>query len=71
MPVESRRYSIEELLFLRESPLVTNPELPAQMEQWIMQPAIEKRALQNSQTQYVSPFYILYKDLIDACEVAM
>jgi len=58
MPIESLHYSIEELLFLRDSPLVTKPELPAQMEQWIMQPAIEKRALQNSQAQYFSLLYV-------------
>lgn len=47
-------YSIEELLALRDSPLVTKPDLPAQMEQWLNQPAIERRNLQNAQPQYFS-----------------
>ena len=51
MSFESGHYSIEELLALRESPLVTKPDLPPQMEQWITQPAIERRNLQNSQSQ--------------------
>ena len=51
MSFESRHYSIEELLALRDSPLVTKPDLPPQMEQWITQPAIERRNLQNSQSQ--------------------
>ena len=51
MASESRHYSIEELLALRESPLVTKPDLPPQMEQWITQPAIERKNLQNSQSQ--------------------
>jgi hypothetical protein len=51
MSFESGHYSIEELLALRDSPLVTKPDLPPQMEQWITQPAIERRNLQNSQPQ--------------------
>jgi hypothetical protein len=53
MSSNSFQYSIEELLALRDSPLVTKPDLPAQMEQWITQPAIERRNLQNSQSQYI------------------
>jgi hypothetical protein len=45
-----RQYSIDELIALRESPLVTTPESLPQMEQW-MQP-IERRSLANSQAQY-------------------
>ena len=51
MSFESGHYAIEELLALRQSPLVTKPDLPPQMEQWISQPAIERRNLQNSQSQ--------------------
>ena len=36
-------YSIEELLALRESPLITKPDSLPQMEQW-MQPPIDRRA---------------------------
>jgi hypothetical protein len=54
MSFQTGRYSIEELLALRESPLVTKPDLPPQMEQWINQPAIERRNLQNAQAQYSS-----------------
>jgi len=46
------QYSIEELLALRESPLVTKPEGLPQMEQW-MQPAIDRRNLQNAQSLYL------------------
>jgi hypothetical protein len=52
-------YSIEELIALRESPLVTKPDLPPQMEQWINQPANERRNLQNSQSQYSSLLIIV------------
>jgi len=54
MSYHTGRYSIEDLLALRDSPLVTKPELPAQMEQWINQPGNERRNLQNAQTQYTS-----------------
>lgn len=52
MSTHSVQYSIEELLALRESPLVTKPEGLPQMEQW-MQPAIDRRNLQNAQLQYL------------------
>jgi hypothetical protein len=69
MSIKSQSYSIEELLALRDSPLVTKPELPAQMEQWIMQPALEKKALQNSQAQYFSS--LVCKNVTDTCLVEM
>src|SRR2546423_3041728 len=50
MSNHSGHYSIEELLALRESPLVSKPEALPQMEQW-MQPAMDRRALQNAQPQ--------------------
>ena len=55
MSNHSGHYSIEELLALRESPLVSKPETLPQMEQW-MQPAMDRRALQNAQPQYFSFF---------------
>jgi len=55
MSNHSGHYSIEELLALRESPLVSKPEALPQMEQW-MQPAMDRRALQNAQPQYFSFF---------------
>jgi hypothetical protein len=55
MSFHTGRYSIEELLALRDSPLVTKPELPPQMEQWINQPALERRNLQNAQAKYHVP----------------
>jgi len=44
-------YTIEELLFLRDSPLVTKPDGLPQMEQW-MQPAMERRNASSNHTQY-------------------
>jgi len=45
-PFQTGHYTIEELLALRESPLVTKPESLPQMDQW-MQSAAERK---NSQT---------------------
>jgi hypothetical protein len=50
MSSQPRPYSLEELLALRESPLVTKPESLPQMEQWMHSP-IDRRSLPNSQAQ--------------------
>ena len=47
-------YTIEELLVLRDSPLVAKPEGLPQMDQW-MQPATERRNVSNTQSQYFLP----------------
>lgn len=52
MSSHSGQYSIEELLALRESPLVKAPENLPQMEQWMQSP-IDRRNLQASQSQYI------------------
>ena len=49
-------YTIEDLLALRESPLVIKPDGLPQMEQW-MQPAMERRNVSNSQSQYAPLTY--------------
>jgi hypothetical protein len=57
-----RQYSIEELIALRDSPLITKPENLPQMEQW-MQP-IERRSLANSQAQYFPIPVVLPTDFL-------
>jgi hypothetical protein len=45
-------YTIEELLALRDSPLVSKPERLPQMEQW-MQSATERKNAGTNQSQYL------------------